>query len=48
MYVPEEAVVLAGRETGASCDNGRLRSASGIILTFSGGCNTLPPAKYHQ
>ena len=48
MYVPEEAVVLAGGETGASCDDGRLRSASGMILTFLGGGNTLPPAKCHQ
>ena len=36
--MPEEAVVLAGRDTGASCEDGaELRSASGTILTFSGG-----------
>lgn len=36
--MPEEAVVLAGREVGASCEDGgerKLWSASGIILTFS-------------
>lgn len=38
MYVPEEADMFAGREIGASCEDGgerKLSSASGAILTFS-------------